>query len=49
LCLSKQNKQKHGSKFRREPRKKEDIKDKKSKVTGNERKNIRKAFKEVKY
>jgi len=30
------------SKFRREPRKKEDVKDTKSKVTGNEGKNIRK-------
>jgi hypothetical protein len=40
--LSNKNKQKNGSKFRREARKKEDVKDTKSKVTGNEGKNIRK-------
>jgi len=43
LYLSKQNKQKHRSKFRRELRKKEDVKDTKSKVTGNEGKNTPKA------
>jgi hypothetical protein len=43
LYLSKKNTQKHGSKFRRETRKKEDVKDTEPKVTGNEVKNIRKA------
>ena len=44
LYLSKKNKQKRRSKFRREPRKKEGVKDTESKATGNEGGKIYESF-----
>jgi hypothetical protein len=49
LYLSKKNKQKNRSKVRREPRKREGVKNTESKVTGNDGGNYTNGFKEAKH